>query len=394
MRASTKAALERDPEGSRRVSLLELFFDLVYVVALALISRHLVQNLDWIGVAESAVLLAAVWWVWAITAFLTDLYDPQQVSIQLLTVAVMLGSLLMAATVPHAFGSGGPVFACAYVGIHLGRGLFLVPSLRGQPAQSRAVRIFFWFGVSAVPWIVGGLMSGEGVRIALWTLAVLIDYLAFSLGYPTPWLGRLPRTQYNVTAAHLAERYQQFFTIALGDAILVTGLAYSEVRAGPAHSGAFLVAFLSTVLMWRIYTHRAGEVLPLAIESVIETGRFFRIAPYTHLMMVTGVVLKASAFELIIARPLDRPGWAMIALVLGGPTLFLIGRSRFEYEVFGRVSPSRLVALGVLAAISPAMRLLPLVATAACAMLVLAGMAAVDTARSWGRAPEQPSPPV
>ncbi|MBE1490288.1 low temperature requirement protein A [Plantactinospora soyae] len=394
MRASTKAALERDPEGSRRVSLLELFFDLVYVVALALISRYLVQNLHWAGVAQSAVLLAAVWWVWAITAFLTDLYDPQQVSIQLLTVAVMLGSLLMAATVPHAFGSGGLVLACAYVGIHLGRGLFLVPSLRGQPAQGRAIRIFFWFVVSAVPWIAGGLTSGEGLRTALWALAVLIDYLAFSLGYPTPRLGRLPQTQYNVTAAHLAERYQQFFMIALGDAILITGFAYSGVRAGPAHSGAFIIAFLSTVLMWRIYTHRAGEVLPLAIESVIETRRFFRIAPYTHLTMVTGVVLKAASFELIIARPLDHPGWAMIALVLGGPALFLIGRSRFEYEVFGRVSPSRLVALGVLGAISPAMRLLPLVAVAACAMLVLAGMAAVDTARSWGRSPERPSPPV
>ncbi|WP_323374013.1 low temperature requirement protein A [Plantactinospora alkalitolerans] len=394
MRASTKAALERDPEGSRRVSLLELFFDLVYVVALALISRHLVQNLDWMGVAQSAVLLAGVWWVWAITAFLTDLYDPQQVSIQLLTVAVMLGSLLMAAAVPHAFGSGGLVFACAYVGIHLGRGLFLVPNLRGQRAQGRAIRIFFWFAISAVPWIVGGLMSEEGVRTALWALAVLIDYFAFSLGYPTPGLGRLPETQYNVTAAHLAERYQQFFTIALGDAILITGFTYSEVRAGPAHSGAFLVAFLSTVLLWRIYTHRAGEVLPLAIESVLETRRFFLVAPYTHLMMVTGVVLKASSFELIIARPLDDPGWAMIALVLGGPALFLIGRSRFEYEVFGRVSPSRLVALGVLVAITPVMRLVPLVAMAASVMAVLAGMAAADTVRSWGRAPEQPNPPA
>ncbi|MEE6259877.1 low temperature requirement protein A [Plantactinospora sonchi] len=392
MRASTKAAMERDPEGSRRVSLLELFFDLVYVVALALISRHLVENLTWAGVFQTAVLLAALWWVWAITAFLTDLYEPQQVSIQLLMLAAMLGSLLLAATVPHAFGSGGVVFACAYVGIHFSRGLFLVPTLRGQEVQKRAVRIFFWFSVSAVPWIVGGLMTDEVVRAAWWAGALAIDYVAFSLGYPTPGLGPLPTTQYKVTAAHLAERYQQFFMIALGDAILVSGFTYSEAHAGPASSGAFLVAFVSTVLLWRIYTHRAGEVLPLAIESVVETRRFFRVAPYTHLVMVTGVVVKAASFELLIADPLDNAGWAMVGLLLGGPAIFLIGRSRFEYEVFGRVSPSRIVALVVLVVIAPVTVMLPVLAIAGCACLVLLGMALADTLRSWGKHPEPPKP--
>ncbi|MEO3747857.1 low temperature requirement protein A [Plantactinospora sp. B5E13] len=392
MRASTKAALERDPEGSRRVSLLELFFDLVYVVALSLISRHLVENLTWLGVLQTAVLLAALWWVWSITAFLTDLYDPQQVSIQLLMLSAMLGSLLLAATVPHAFGSGAIVFACAYVGIHLSRGLFLIPTLRGQEVQKRALRIFFWFSVSAVPWVIGGLVTGEVARAAWWAGALTIDYVAFSLGYPTPGLGPLPQAQYRVTAEHLAERYQQFFMIALGDAILVSGFTYSEVRAGPASSGAFLVAFLSTVLLWRIYTHRAGEVLPLAIESVVETRRFFRVAPYTHLVMVTGVVIKAAAFKLMIADPLDDAGWPMVGLLLGGPALFLVGRSRFEYEVFGRVSPSRVVAALVLIVISPVMLLLPVLAIAGVGCLVLAGMALADTLRSWGKRPEPPKP--
>ncbi|MGI5215226.1 low temperature requirement protein A [Plantactinospora sp. CA-290183] len=392
MRASTKAALERDPEGSRRVSLLELFFDLVYVVALAFVSKHLVDNLNWTGALQSAVLLGGMWWVWAITAFLTDLYDPQQVSIQLLTVTVMLGSLLMAATLPKAFDEQGLIFACTYVAIHLSRGLFLVPVLRGQEAQGRAIRIFFWFGLSAVPWLVGGLMEGYTARAVLWAVALVIDYGAFSLGYPTPFLGRVPGAQYNVTAAHLAERYQQFFIIALGDAILVTGFSYSQSDFSLARSGAFLVAFAGTVLLWRIYSHRSGEVLPLALESVVEARRFFRVAPYTHLVMVTGVVITAASFELVIREPLGDSSWAMVGVILGGPALFLLGRCRFEYEVFHRVSPSRFVALLLLGLIAPAMLILPPVAIAAGAALVLGGMAAADTARSWGRAPEHPSP--
>ncbi|MEV4626251.1 low temperature requirement protein A [Micromonospora sp. NPDC049523] len=69
------------------------------------------------GALQSLLLLMAMWWVWSITAFLTDLYDPQQISIKLITVTVtvtvMLGSLLMASTLPRAFTEYGLVFACA-----------------------------------------------------------------------------------------------------------------------------------------------------------------------------------------------------------------------------------------------------------------------------------------
>ncbi|MGW4465301.1 low temperature requirement protein A [Micromonospora sp. NPDC004704] len=394
MRVSTKAALERDPEGSRRVSLLELFFDLVYVVALALISRHLAAHHTWIGALQSLLLLMAMWWVWSITAFLTDLYDPQQISIKLITVTVMLGSLLMASTLPRAFTEYGLVFACAYVGIHFSRGLFLVPLLRGQQAQGRAIRIFFWFALSAVPWILGGLVDSETSRAGLWALALALDYGAFSLGYPTPLLGRLPKTQYNVTAEHLAERYQQFIIIALGDAILVIGLTFSRTEFDLGRSLGFVVSFTTTLLLWRIYSHRAGEVLPLAIGSVVETRRFFQVAPYTHLAMVGGIVVTAAGFEIVLHDPVGNTGWGMVLVLLGGPALFLVGRSRFEYEVFGRVSLSRIVALLILGLMTPGMIFLPPVAIATGAMLVLAGMAAADTARSWGRVPEQPSPPV
>ncbi|MFK3984953.1 low temperature requirement protein A [Micromonospora sp. NPDC050397] len=394
MRASDRAALERDPEGSRRVSLLELFFDLVYVVALALVSGHLAAHPHWTGALQSMLLLMAMWWVWSITAFLTDLYDPQQISIKLLTITVMLGSLLMASVLPRAFGEYGLVFACAYVGIHFSRGLFLVPLLHGQQAQTRAIRIFFWFALSAVPWILGGILDGPTLRAALWALALAIDYGAFSLGYPTPWLGRLPKTQYNVTAEHLAERYQQFIIVALGDGILVIGLTFSRTDFDLARSLAFLVSFTSALLLWRIYSHRAGEVLPLAIDSVVETRRFFRVAPYTHLAMVAGIVITAASYEVMLRNPLGHTGWGMVLILAGGPALFVVGRSRFEYEVFGRVSRSRVVALLLLLALVPVMILLPPLAIGAAATLVLAGMAVSDTARSWGRAPEAPAPPI
>ncbi|MBQ0901150.1 low temperature requirement protein A [Micromonospora sp. U21] len=383
----------RDPESPRRVTLLELFFDLVYVVALALISRNMVDGLDWHRAAEALILLSAVWWTWAITTLVTDMYDPERNEIKLLVAAVMFGVLLMTTAIPEAFGARGLVFAVTYVAIHLGRGLFLMPTVRREPqTQRRAARIFVWFAVSAIPWIIGGFVSDDA-RMACWAIALAIDYGGFRLAYPVPGLGVVPEQQRNVQAEHLSERYQQFFIIALGDAILTVGTMFSLAHSEVANIGAFAVAFLTTLLLWRIYVHKSGELLPVAIQSSREPSRFLFTAPYTHLLMVAGVVTTAAGFHLVLHEQPGRTPPAWLAVILGGPALFLAGRASFEYEVFSRVSLSRPGGLLALLTIAPAVLYLPPVFASLGAMLVLAGVAYADFRRSRGKPPEAPAPP-
>ncbi|MEV1159292.1 low temperature requirement protein A [Micromonospora chokoriensis] len=383
----------RDPEGPRRVTLLELFFDLVYVVALALISRTMVEQLDWHSAGQALIMLAAVWWTWAITTLVTDLYDPERTEIKLLISAVMFGALLMTTAIPEAFDDRGIVFAGTYVAIHLGRGLFLMPAVRRQPqTQRRAARIFVWFVVSAIPWLIGAFVSGDA-RIICWTIALAIDYLGFRLAYPVPGLGVVPEKQRNVTAEHLSERYQQFFIIALGDCILTIGTMFSLEHNEAENIAAFAVAFLTTLLLWRIYVHKSGELLPSAIQASESPSRFLFSAPYTHLLMISGVVTTASGFHLVLHEPTGETPPAWLAVILGGPALFLVGRASFEYEVFSRVSWSRPAGILALLTIAPAALYVPPMVTSLGALLVLVAVAYADFRRSHGKPPEPPSPP-
>ncbi|MFG2052744.1 low temperature requirement protein A [Micromonospora sp. NPDC048930] len=383
----------RDPESPRRVTLLELFFDLVYVVALALISRGLYEEVTWERAVQSLLMLMAIWWTWAITTLVTDLYDPERPEIKLLIAAVMFGALLMTTAIPEAFGDRGLVFAGTYVAIHLGRGLFLMPTVRhDRQTQRRAARIFLWFALSAIPWLIGGVLDRHA-RDLLWALALGIDYLGFRLAYPVPGLGVVPDSRRNVTAEHLSERYQQFFIIALGDAILVTGMMFSIRHSEAENLAAFAIAFVTTLLLWRIYVHKSGELLPQAISRSKQPSKFLLTAPYTHLLMVAGVVTSAAGFELVLHEPTGHtpPAWA--AVILGGPAMFLAGRGAFEYEVFSRVSLSRPGGLLALLTIAPAVLFLPPLFAAFGAMLVLVGVAVADHLRSRGRPPEEPVPP-
>jgi low temperature requirement protein LtrA len=381
---SGPAPLVRDPAGPQRATLLELFFDLVFVGSLALTSMTFAANVSWSGALHGLIPLIAVWWVWSITALLTDFYDPQRLPIQITLAGVMLGSILMAASLPTAFGKHGIVFAGAYVAIHLGRGLMLVTVLRGHLAQVRAARFMFWFGVSGVMWLIGALEAST-TRAILWALALAVDLVAAGFRYPTPLVGRVPLDQYSKTGEHIGERYQQFMILALGDLILVATLGYSRTDLTMAATCAVLVTFATTVLLWQIYVERAGTLLLTFVTR--KPGRILRWAPYTHMIMIIGTVFTAAGFDLVIARPRGHTPAAWLAFILGGPILFLIGRTTFEYEVFGRVSGARLASPVLLGALTPAMMLVPPLAVATVVAFVLLGLAITEGIRTHRRRP-------
>lgn len=389
---TTSGELLRRPGEPERATFLELFFDLVFVFALVELTQGLIEHLSWSGGFQTLVLLLALWWVWSLTAGITDRFGPQRPAIHLMVIATMLGTVVLAAALPEAFGRQGLVFAGAYVAIHIGRGLFLVLALRGHELHRIGVRVLFWFGVSAVPWIAGALVHGTA-RGVLWTLAVAVDYTAGRLRYPTPKLGRATTSEWPVVGEHIAERHRQFFIIALGELILIIGFTFTRSGFAADRTAAVVLSFATTVLLWRIYIWRAGELLAAAIAAAPNPVRLSLSASYAHLVMVAGIVVTAAGDELVIAHPLEHTQPAWIAVILGGPALFVAGRARFEYAVFSRVSRNRPIGLLVLAALAPAMLLVPPLMVALAATAVLAGIAVSDAARARGRPPEPPSPP-
>jgi low temperature requirement protein LtrA len=377
-----------------RAMFLELFFDLVFVFALAQLSVTLLERLSWSHLFKTLVLLLALFWVWTRIAAATEVLDPRHPLMQLLVIATMFGTLVMAAAAPEAFGKRGLVFAGGYVAIQIGGHVAFVLMLRGHDAQQHLfTRALFWFGVSAVPWIAGAFAHGWA-RVALWTLAAVIDYTVATLRWPTPWLGRTRVAELPLSGPHLAERYQQFFIIALGELVLVTGLTFARTDFKAENIAAAMCAFACEALIWRIYFHRAGGLLGEAVTAAPDPFRVAVPALFSHLIMIAGIVAFSVEKKLVIAHPFGHTQPAWISVLFGGPALFLIGRAIFEYAVFNRVSRNRVIGVLVLAAISPAMIVLPPLAVCIAADLVLAAVAISDAIHTpVGRPPEPPSPP-
>ena len=102
------------------------------------------------------------------------------------------------------------------------------------------------------------MIADSDRRLALWALAVVLDYVVSWFGLPIPRFGRGRTSEWVIVGAHLAESYELFIILALGKSILVTGATYGGLPRSGAVVAAF-VAFIGSVALWWLYFDRGAE---------------------------------------------------------------------------------------------------------------------------------------
>ena len=323
-----------------RVGFVELFFDLVFVFAITQISHNLLYNYNARGLLETAMLFQAIWMVWIYTTWVLNLLDPNAVAVRVLLFVLMLGGLFLSMAVPQAFGDRGLVFALSYVCMQLGRTVFFWVLMWGNPSTRLAYgRISVWFAMSSVFWIAGGLSMDE-TRIALWLIAIAIEFVSALVGYVVPGFGAAKTTDWNVLGGHMAERCGLFVIICLGESLLVSGVTFAEMVWTPSGIMAFLGAVAGAIGMWWVYFHIGYIRAVDQIEKSRNPGRLARLAySYCHIPIVAGIVLSAVGSERAIAHPGDAGVLLEAASVIGGVAVFLLGNGLFKWTTSARFFP-------------------------------------------------------
>lgn len=320
--------------GHAPVTNLELFFDLVYVFAITQISQFVRKEPDGLHVIEGVMLFLALWWAWIYTAWATNWADPDAVPVRLMLIGAMLASLVMAAALPEAFARDSRhalAFVVTYCLLQIGRTLFVAWAMRARPSGWRnMVRIACWFGASMPLWLAGALVALP-LRLALWGVALAIEYggpLAF---FRVPGMGRSTRADWDISGSHMAERASLFVLIALGEGIVVTGTAFAEEALTPARIMAFLACFAGSVLMWWIYFDSGADRGADHIAHSDDAGRIARNAyTYLHMPIVAGIIATAVADGLLMAAPQGPADAPLVAACGGGLILFLAGLAVFK----------------------------------------------------------------
>jgi low temperature requirement protein LtrA len=356
------------PERGYEVTPLELFFDLVFVFAVAQLSRQLLTNLSWIGGLETLVMLRATFAVWYATSWAATMVRADQVQTRWMVLTVMPLGLFMNASVTGAFGASstsGWAFVVPLLLVQIGRTIWTLVHSPDAVFRDHYFRTLLWFVATSPLWIAGAALDPAD-RLIVWLLAAGSDQIGTWLAHPVPGR-RLHSVGVEFDAYHMLERCRQFLLIALGETVFTTGTAVAAAPMTLMTLATGTAALAGTVALWALGFGRSHHLILGHAEETRDPVRASRHAVNALMALVAGLIAVAVANQMVIAHPLANTSIALSLLLFGGPALFLAAQGWYLWAV-PHVSPrlhlAGIAALAVLGCAAPA--LLPFAALILC----------------------------
>jgi low temperature requirement protein LtrA len=330
-----------------RVTPLELFFDLVFVLALTQCTTLMARTPTVEGLAKGLVVLTVLWWAWTGYAWLTSVVDPEEGAVRIVIFGAMAGLLICALCVPTAFGSDALLFACAYAlvrGAHIM--LFLIASRDDAPLRHSVVGLGVSTAIGVGLLVLAAFAHGP-LRGALWGLAVLLDMGGPYLFGAEGW---------KLVPGHFAERHGLIIIIALGESIVALGVGARVILDAGVIAAAVLGVVVAATLWWMYFdvvAIVAERRLALAGEGR-ERNEIARDSySYLHLPMVAGIALLALGLKKILVHVEDPLKAVPTAALLGGAAIYLLAHVAFRLRNMHTLNRRRLLCAAVLIALVP-----------------------------------------
>jgi low temperature requirement protein LtrA len=334
-------------EGER-VTPLELFFDLVFVLALTQCTTLIAHEPTWLGVARGMLVLAVLWWAWGGYAWLTSVVDPEEGAVRLAIFAAMAALLVSALCVPGAFGRDALLFACAYGVVRAAHIALFVLASREDPELRHSVQGLAASTALGVAILLGAAFTGGALQVALWVLAVVLDTGGPYLFGADGW---------KLMPGHFAERHGAIVIIALGESIVALGVGAHERLDLGVVTAAVLGVLVAAALWWLYF-----DVVALAAQRRLsrtaagrERNELARDAySYLHLPMVAGIALIAVGLKETLEHVEHPLALVPAAALLGGAAVYLLAHVGFRLRNMRSLNRRRLLCALLLLALLPA----------------------------------------
>ena len=338
--------MEAAGTASNRVSTLELFFDLVFVLTITQLTDVLYGAPTLRSLLQVVLMLALIWWMYGGYAWLTNAVAADATNRRMLLLGGMGAFFLLALAVPTAFSSTGLAFGLAYlviVAIHTG----LFTRASSERVVEAILRIFPLNVLSALLVLAGGAVGGAA-QYVLWAAAVALQWLA-------PALRGL--AGFEVAPSHFVERHGLVLLVAIGESVVAVGIGASGLAVDAGLAFVALLGLALSACLWWLYfglgdDERADRALA-AMEPLLRARRALTAFFYCYLAMLLGIVAIAAAEQSALEHPFDALSWSRAAMLAGGAAAFLAGDALFRGQLSLGSGTSRATAAVVALATIP-----------------------------------------
>jgi low temperature requirement protein LtrA len=325
--ATTTPRLHATLRESESVTPLELFFDLVFVLAFTQCTALMADEPTWEGLAKGLLVLGVMWWAWVGYAWLTSVVDPEEGAVRIAIFAAMAALLVVALSIPQAFGDLGLLLAIAYGGVRGGQIALFVIASRDDPELRHSVV---------------GLAISTAIGTGLLVAASFADH-------------------------------------GLG--------AEAGVDAGVV-AAAVLGIVIAAMLWWMYFDIVAlvSERRLLKAPEGLERNRMARDSfSYLHFPMIAGIILLALGLKKTLEHVDDPLKLVPAFALLGGVAIYSLAHVAYRWRNVHTFNSRRFGFALLMLALLPVAVEIPALATVAGVAVLLVGLVAYET-RSYGEA--------
>ena len=388
-------------EAERRVSFLELFCDLVYVVVIAQAARELASSVSVRGYLEFLVVFSVVWVAWANGTLYYELHGREDGRTRTFVFIQMAILALLAVFTGKAAGETGTAFAVVLIGfLTVMTWLWYTVRRQDRPEyMATTARYLAAMVASIVVLAISAVLPTDG-RLIAWA-AFSTGWLALMLYFG--WSSRRGSAMGIVPTDAMVERFDLLVIIVLGEVVtgVVNGLAGADHDPITLVTG--FVALLVGFGLWWIFFDVGGRRLPrldgLAVNTWMEA----------HLPIAIAIVGAGAAMIGLIEHAHEPTTPPVTAWLLAGSVallliaLGLMTRTLADYQrhadIYRPLAFAMVAAAGVALLVGwwrPAAWLLALLLAAILAAVWLFAVVRLFTTGRWAASDESgtgPEPP-
>jgi low temperature requirement protein LtrA len=358
-------------EGHRAATQLELFFDLVIVIAIASLTEafhHAVSEAHGLAtLANFAFIFISIWWVWMNYVWYASAFDNDDVLHRGLTILIMFGALIFAAGTAYIFETLDFRYGLlGWIIMRLGMILLWARVAQSCPEyRQMALRYAGGHLIAQALWMVLYFAYGGNVGMML-ALGPLVFLVELAVPYVADPQGKLPWHRH-----HIIERYGLLNIIVLGEILLSVALTLGHFYEGAFDARLLLSAIGGTVIvfvLWWLYFIETEHLTSRDLKRALfwGYGHFFIFLAGALLAVGLGAQMDYLTHHSKVAAAVPA------AYVNGAVALYLVSlwAIRDRYHALGWRGPVLLIA-GIGFAVM-ALLGLPPEATALVCLIVLA----------------------
>ena len=363
--------IEAPEELEQRVTPLELFFDLVFVLAITQVTGYVSARPSWTRLIEGLAILAVLWFAWSAYAWLGNTARTDDGLVRVILLAAMAAMLIASLAVPHAFGRYALIFGVAYFvvrALHVGCYAAVARARNDRVLLNVVWRLGSTMLPAAALLVVAGALSGTP-RALCWVAALTVDYAGLLLRGVQGW---------RVQPGHFAERHSAVIIIALGESIVAVGVGAAGVQLNAGEVVGVLLGMAIAGALWWAYFDIVAIIAERRLRRADARAQVLMARDsytYLHLPMITGIILFAIGVKRTLLHVSGHLHPVIATALCGGVALYLVALSAFKRRNIGSLNRPRLVVAVALCGLIPAATRIPalaalgIVTAAACGLI-------------------------